>query len=88
MKTNTNQNDSKKDIEDLARMFASKLPKETTYNNTKSRKYFGSKQSDDNSGVMTIKDTLIHNTNNNSLSTNSKKESLGSQILSNILRII
>ena len=35
----------KKKIEELAMRFASKVPKETTFNNIKSKKYFESKHS-------------------------------------------
>ncbi len=48
----------KKEIEEVAKFFASKVPKITNFDNKKSRKYFG----DDNreSHAITLKDNLVH----------------------------
>ncbi len=49
-------NKSDRKVEDLARIFASKLPKETNFNNRKSNKYFHK----DESQRTTIKDNLLY----------------------------
>jgi hypothetical protein len=46
-----------KRVEDLARIFASKLPKETNFNNRKSNKYFHKEETE----RTTIKDNLLYN---------------------------
>jgi hypothetical protein len=65
----------KKDIEELARIFASKAPKETTYNNIKTQKYFTKTIKEEER--PTIKDNLIHN---NNVMTNNLFEPLPSKI--------
>ncbi len=69
---NYNQ-DLKKEIEEKAKMFASKFPKMTNFNNTKSNKYFSSSSEDYFNGTVTIKDTLVHNNNINTNTYNSLK---------------
>jgi hypothetical protein len=49
----------KKDIQELARIFASKAPKETTYNNVKTRKYFNAPTLKEDERP-TVKDDLIY----------------------------
>ena len=49
-------NKTDRKVEDLARIFASKLPKETNFNNRKSNKYFHNKESE----RITIKDNLLY----------------------------
>jgi hypothetical protein len=47
--------------EEKAKLFASKIPKTTNFNNTKSRKYFSSKNSSQyGENTMTIKDNLLY----------------------------
>jgi hypothetical protein len=47
--------------EEKAKLFASKIPKTTNFNNTKSRKYFSTKNnSQDCENTMTIKDNLLY----------------------------
>lgn len=48
----------KKKIEELANRFASKVPKETTFNNNKSKKYFESKQQSPRKESLSSKDTV------------------------------
>lgn len=73
---NSNKSDHKK-IEDIAKGFASKAPKETNYNNIKSRKYFGSSSSGtEESGTATLKDTLLYSIHSNSISTTNKNDSI------------
>lgn len=71
-----------KEIEKLARNLASKRPKETNFNNTKTRKYFDSnnnknlKEIDNNSN--TLVDSLFANQVCSSISTNNKTDSIAS----------
>ena len=51
--------DTKITVEEYAKILASKAPKETSFNNTKSRKYFASTQ-EDLSDRVTIKDNLLY----------------------------
>ena len=50
----------KKEIEEVAKFFASKVPKVTNFDNKKSRKYFSSENSNRESQAITIKDNLIY----------------------------
>ena len=82
------ENKVERDAEQMAQVFASKLPKFTNFNNSKSNKYFSNKnpnatkfhnqssspynngfnsltESNELNGMMTIKDTLIHNCKRN-----------------------
>ena len=61
-------NKSDKKVEELARIFASKLPKETNFNNRKSNKYFQK----DESERTTIKDNLLYNIQDNPFESISK----------------
>jgi len=86
IKNTENQDQQIKLIENLARNLASKRPKETNYNNIKTRKYFGNKnlkENDPNSN--TIVDSLLANQVGSSISTNNKTDSMNSCI--NILII-
>jgi len=68
-------------IENLAKNLASKRPKETNFNNTKTRRYFGKnskEQNDQNSN--TLMDSLILNQIGSSISTNNKTDSIISRI--------
>jgi hypothetical protein len=85
-----NSEPTKRDIEEVARMLASKLPKMTNFDNTKTRKYFsgtGGNSSDMRNSQMTLKDTLIYNCNNtnNSISTANKNDSITSSNVQSIL---
>jgi ERCC4-type nuclease len=50
----------KKEIEEVAKFFASKVPKITNFDNKKSRKYFSSESNNRDSQAITIKDKLIY----------------------------
>ncbi len=52
-----NRSDSKKRVEELAKIFASNTPKETSFNNIKTRKYFNKKGDTEKT---TIKDFLMY----------------------------
>lgn len=68
-------------IEDFARILANQKPKETNFNNTKTRKYFENKVFNDNeSNTNTILDTLLVNEGTKSMSTSNKTDSLISSI--------
>jgi hypothetical protein len=64
-------------IENLAKNLASKRPKETNFNNTKTRKYFrkNSKEQIDQFS-NTLMDSLILNQIGSSISTNNKTDSI------------
>ncbi len=83
---NTENDDRQtKIIENLARNLASKRPKETNFNNTKTRKYFGNKTLKDNDQTSnTLVDSLLANQVSSSISTNNKTDSITSCI--NILK--
>jgi hypothetical protein len=49
----------KKEIEEVAKFFASKVPKITNFDNKKSRKYFGA-ETNRESQAITLKDNLIY----------------------------
>lgn len=72
---NSEAKDQQTKIENLAKNLASKRPKETNFNNTKTRKYFGknSKENDQNSN--TLVDSLILN-QIGSISTSNKTASI------------
>jgi hypothetical protein len=55
----SNINEKKKDIHDLASRFAGHSPRETTYNMSKTNKYFNK----ENTERTTIKDDLLYNNN-------------------------
>lgn len=72
-----NQDQQTKIIENLARNLASKRPKETNFNNTKTRKYFGNKTLKDNDqNSNTLVDSLLANQVCSSISTNNKTDSM------------
>jgi hypothetical protein len=54
-------NKTDKKVEELARIFASKLPKETNFNNRKTNKYFHK----DETERTTIKDNLLYKNQEN-----------------------
>jgi hypothetical protein len=80
---NKEENDPKMEvIEKIARNFANKRPKETNFDNTKTRKYFGNKfLKEDDSNCNTIIDSLLANKIGSSISTNNKTDSITSCIL-------
>jgi hypothetical protein len=96
MKSNNNSRyEDKKEVIDLAKML-SKMPKATNFNNSKSSKYFSSKEkkeTDDyfGDGTMTIKDNLLHQPLNNSknqtlhTTTSINKEHTQSKIFNKII---
>lgn len=79
------ENPQTKIIENLAKNLASKRPKETNFNNTKTRKYFGNTKSfkDNDSNSNTLVDSLFANQVCSSISTNNKTESISSCISKN-----
>lgn len=82
IKNTENQDQQTKIIENLARNLASKRPKETNFNNTKTRKYFGNKTIKDNDqNSNTLIDSLLGNQVCSSISTNNKTDSMTSCIL-------
>jgi hypothetical protein len=68
----TNKHKENNNLNDLALKFASKSPKETNFNNSKSGKYFAS---ENKSNLQTIKDSLLYSNHSDSVSTTSKQES-------------
>ena len=79
IKNTEKQDQQTKIIENLARNLANKRPKETNFNNTKTRKYFGNKtlkENDQNSN--TLIDSLLANQVSSSISTNNKTDSMTS----------
>lgn len=70
----------KQSVEEIAKILSSKVPKETNYNNIKSRKYFSTKTnpSKEDMNMNTIKDSLLYNISLNSISIDNKNESTGS----------
>ena len=88
-KTVSNKNNpiydkSEQKVEELAKMFASKMPKATNFNNKKSNKYFSSKM-DTNEGALTIKDTLLYTSKNKD---DDEKDYFNNKINSNVQNII
>jgi hypothetical protein len=69
-------------IEEMAKLFASKIPKSTNFNNTKTRKYFSTKSKEEGENTSTMKDTLLYNISSHSgsisTSTANKNESISS----------
>jgi hypothetical protein len=63
-------NNTNKNIEELARIFANKAPKETTYNNTKTNKYFSTRTINEPIQRETVKDDLLHGIQNIYINTN------------------
>lgn len=70
MRKYSNNNDTKNQIEELAKKFSSNQPNVTNYNNAKTRKYFSSRYDDNNLNVATLKDTLVHNVNQGNINQN------------------
>lgn len=66
----------KKEIEEVAKFFASKVPKITNFDNKKSRKYFNSEKDNRDSQAITIKDKLIYLKTESSAPTKSKNNSI------------
>lgn len=69
-------NQQNKLIENLAKNLASKRPKETNFNNTKTRKYFGKNTKEIDQNSNTLMDSLILNQIGSSISTNNKTDSV------------
>jgi hypothetical protein len=67
MPTTSSTDDKKKNVEEIAKILSSKVPKETNYNNTKTKKYFSSRSDINNSEMNTIKDTLLYRNPQNSI---------------------
>ena len=81
MKRKSEETERKKIVEDFAMNFASNKPKQTNFNNMKTRKYFGNKNINDNdSNSNTLIDSLVGNQIFNSVSTNIKTDSMNSSI--------
>jgi len=82
IKNTENQDQQTIILENLARNFANKKPKETTFNNTKTRKYFGNKILKENeANSNTLVDSLLANQVCSSISTNNKTDSMTSCII-------
>ena len=60
----------KKEIEEVAKFFASKVPKITNFDNKKSRKYFSTDNNQSES--LTLKDNLIYVTTESTIRSKSK----------------